>query len=98
MLVTFYQVLRLQGNVYCCYLLLDPFACPPGWVRKERLCYYFSDANDKQSWLSAESSCASMGADLGYIGDATAESFITSKFQCNDNHLFSSQKRLKTSQ
>lgn len=58
-------------------LFSDPFACPQGWLKHERLCYYFSGANDKQRWLDAEQSCEDMGAELGYIADAAAESFIT---------------------
>lgn len=58
---------------------LDPFKCPPGWLRHEKLCYYFSPAVDKVSWSDAESSCAVKGADLAYIGSPTVESFITGK-------------------
>lgn len=56
--------------------LPDPFKCPPGWRRHERLCYYFSAATDKQSWAGSEAACAAQNADLAFIGASSVESFI----------------------
>ena len=76
--------------------LADPFACPPGWRRHERLCYYFSEKTETKSWIDAEAACASMQSDLGYIGSGTVQSFITGQSSPNPtanpfNILFISQ-------
>ena len=68
----------LSTHDHYCDCITDPFRCPPGWRRHERLCYYFSDATDKRSWLDSEAACAAQGADLAFIGAAVVESFITS--------------------
>lgn len=68
-----------QMHTFLLYLL-DPYRCEPGWRKHERLCYYFSSSSDKRSWTGAETQCASMGADLGFIGSSEAESFIAGQY------------------
>ena len=69
------QVVSFHGMIIISELL-DPFRCPPGWKRHDRLCYYFSPAVDTKDWVSADKECEKNGANLAYIGSSAVESFI----------------------